>query len=258
MHGIAYDAAHDEIVVPVALAGAILVFRGAASGSEPPLRVIQGQTTQIMAPDTCNIDVPHGEIVVGDPGGRKVLVFPWDANGNVPPLRVIQGQKTKLGSIFGIASDPVRNLILVGNRTPRLNSVLVFNRMDTGDVAPRAVIGGPKTGIILIRQVEVDAQRGKIYVAVKNNVDSYNVDSPMPVPWRADKPGFVGVWDISDDGDVPPRAIIGGPNTGLIWPAGLALDPANGDVFVIDSVSNGLTTYHVPEFYNGKKTTAMR
>ncbi len=30
MHGIAYDVVHDEIIVPVHLAGAVLIFRGAA------------------------------------------------------------------------------------------------------------------------------------------------------------------------------------------------------------------------------------
>ena len=27
-------------------------------------------------------------------------------------------------------------------------------------------------------------------------------------------PGFIGVWDIDDNGDVPPRAIIQGPAAG--------------------------------------------
>ena len=46
MHGIAYDATHDEVVVPVALADAVLVFRGGADGSEAPIRVIQGSEHQ--------------------------------------------------------------------------------------------------------------------------------------------------------------------------------------------------------------------
>ena len=37
MHGLAYDELHDEIVVPVALAGAVLVFRGDATGDEDRL-----------------------------------------------------------------------------------------------------------------------------------------------------------------------------------------------------------------------------
>ena len=48
MHGFMYDGAHDEIVVMSPLAQAILMFRGAASGEEPPIRVIQGPHTQIQ------------------------------------------------------------------------------------------------------------------------------------------------------------------------------------------------------------------
>lgn len=258
MHGIAYDPVHDEIVVPVALAGAVLVFRGGASGAEPPLRVIQGPTTRIMRPDTVNVDIEHGEIIVGDPGGSSVLVFRREANGDVAPLRVIQGPKTKLTAVYGIAVDPVRNLMVVANRShvDHSSSILIFNRTDNGNVAPRALIAGPKTGILRIRQVEVDSERGKIFVAVKNNVDSYQPDAAMPSPWRADRPGFIGVWDITDNGDVPPRAIIKGPASGLIWPAGVALNPKDGEVFAIDSVGNGLTTYWVPEFFE-KRNEAL-
>ena len=45
MHGIAYDVVHDEIIVPGHLAGAVLIFRGAAKGEEGPIRMIQGPRT---------------------------------------------------------------------------------------------------------------------------------------------------------------------------------------------------------------------
>jgi len=42
IRGLAYDPVHDEIVVPNALADAILVFRGDAIGAVAPIRIIQG------------------------------------------------------------------------------------------------------------------------------------------------------------------------------------------------------------------------
>ncbi len=42
MHGIFYDPKHDEIVVPVALGGAVLALPGGANGGDAPLRVLQG------------------------------------------------------------------------------------------------------------------------------------------------------------------------------------------------------------------------
>src|SRR5262249_48879774 len=147
MHGIVYDSQHDEIVVPVALAGGVLTFRGAANGEEAPIRIIQGPRTQIMRPDTVNQDLKNDEIVVGDPGGKSVLVFRRTASGDVAPLRILQGPKTKLDSPYGIAVDPVHNLLIVGSHSYVTNtsSILIFNRTDQGNVAPRAIIAGAKT-----------------------------------------------------------------------------------------------------------------
>ncbi len=248
MHGIAYDALHDEIIVPVHLAGAVLVFRGHANGEERPIRVIQGSRTRILRPETVCVDVQHDEIIVGEDGGKDVLVFSRDANGDVAPLRVIEGPKTQLDEVRGVAVDPSRNLIVVSSRSNKgTTGIFVFNRTDNGDVAPRAIIAGPRTGILRIRQVAVDPDQGKIFAAVKNNVESYNLDSASPSPWNPDTPGFIGVWDITDNGDVPPKGIIKGPASGLIWPAGVALNPKEREIYTIDSVRNNLSTFAMPE-----------
>ena len=68
-----------------------------------------------------------------------------------------------------------------------------------------------------------------------------------------DKPGFIGVWDISDNGDVPPRGIIKGPASEMVWPAGVALNARDREVYTIDSVSNGMYSYYMPEFFRAKK-----
>src|SRR5262245_9596096 len=116
MHGLAYDHLHDEIIVPVALSGAILVFRGGARGDEPPLRVIQGATTGLIRPHTVNVDPVNGEILAGDPSGRAILVFDRLANGDVKPKRAIRGPKTQFREIVGVASDWVNDIIVVATR----------------------------------------------------------------------------------------------------------------------------------------------
>ena len=256
MHGIAYDALHDEIIVPVHLAGALLVFRGDAQGEDPPVRVIQGPHTGLLRPETVALDVKNNEILVGEDSGHDVLVFPREANGDVAPLRVIRGPKTKLDEVRGVAVDPDRNVIVVSSRSRTLpTGIFVFHRTDDGDVAPQAIIAGPKTGIVRIRQIAV--YEGRIFVAVKNNKDSFDVSAAAPSPWNPDVPGFIGVWDIGDNGDVPPRAWIKGPATGLIWPAGVALDPADHEIYAIDSVRNGMSTFFMPELFD-RGETAVR
>jgi hypothetical protein len=250
MHGIAYDSAHDEFIVPVHLAGAVLVFRGGAKGEEPPIRIIQGPRTRILRPETTCVDLQHNEIIVGEDGGKDILVFSRDANGDVAPLRVIKGPKTQLDEVRGVAVDPVRNLIVASSRSKeRPTGLFIFNRTDEGDVAPRAVISGPRTGILRIRQVAVDPQQGKIFAAVKNNLESYKFEAALPSPWDPNKVGFIGVWDVTDNGDIPPRAIIKGPATGLIWPAGVAFNRKDREIYTIDSVRNGVFTFVMPEFF---------
>jgi DNA-binding beta-propeller fold protein YncE len=255
MHGIAYDEVHDEMVVPVNLAGAVLVFRAGATGEEAPIRIIQGPHTRMLRPETVNLDLRNNEIIVGEEGRNGVMFFPREANGDVAPLRTIGGPKTGLDLVLGVAVDPTHNLLVVSNRSDSKAAagVFIFNRTDDGDVAPRAIIAGPKSGIARIRQVEVDPEQGKIFVAVKNNVESYRFAVPSPSPWDPDKPGFIGVWDITDNGDVPPRGIIKGPASQIIWPAGVALNPSNREVYTIDSVSNGMYSYYMPEFFPAKK-----
>jgi DNA-binding beta-propeller fold protein YncE len=250
MHGIAYDAVHDEVIVPVHLAGAVLVFRGDAKGEERPVRMIQGPHTQILRPETVTVDVPHGEIIVGEDGGKDILVFSRQAQGDATPLRIIRGVKTGLDEVRGVAVDPARNVIVVSSYSKKgTTGLFVFNRTDEGDVAPKAVIAGPRTGIIRIRQVEVDSAQGEIFAAVKNNTESYRFDALLPSPWNSAELGFIGVWDITDNGDVAPRAILKGPASGMVWPAGVAFNARNHEIYTIDSVRNGMLAYSVPEFF---------
>ena len=253
MHGIFYDPKHDEIVVPVALGGAVLALPGGANGGDAPLRVLQGPNTGLVQPDTLYVDLEHDEMIV-DSGDDSVLVFDRTAAGNVPPIRRIGGPKTHINNIYGMSVDSLHNLIVVANRVESggrnsNDGILIFNRTDNGDVAPRAVIAGPHTGIIKIRQVVVDDVRGQIFVTVKNNFENYNPAEERPSPWNPDRTGFIGVWSVNDNGDVPPRGVIKGPASGLVWPAGVAINPERHEVYAIDSVSNALFMFSMPEFF---------
>ena len=263
MHGLAYDAKNDEVVVPVALAAAVLTFRGAASGSEAPIRVIQGPATQLVRPHTVAVDEQNDEIVVGDTGSRSLLVFARSASGNTPPRRIISGAKTGLLFITGVGVDAVHNRIIASSASSipgGTTGLFIFDRADHGDVAPLAVIAGPHTGIVRPWQLATDAQRGRIFVAAINNENHppYELALPrkglphdvqLPSPWQSGSVGFIGVWDINDNGDVPPRGVIKGPDSLLVHPAGVAIDPKDGEVFATDSVRNGLVSFLAHYFF---------
>jgi hypothetical protein len=61
--------------------------------------------------------------------------------------------------------------------------------------------------------------------------------------------GFIGIWDILDQGDVAPRAVIKGPASELVHPAGIALNVKDGELYASDSVRNAVFTFLVPEFF---------
>jgi DNA-binding beta-propeller fold protein YncE len=263
-HGIAYDTTNDEIIAPNPLAAAIVIFRGAASGEEAPVRTIQGARTGLSRPETVAVDEKNNEIVVGDPGDRRVLVYRRTADGDAAPIRTIQGPKTKLLQIVGVAVDPVRDVLVVStySRLPGgVTGLLMFGRTDNGDVAPKRVIAGPKSGITRLRQIALDPETGKIYVAAINNeyLPPYNIDTPragldpnveLPSPWNTGTEGFIGVWDdVADDGDVPPRSLVKGRSTGIVHPAGVAFNARDGEVIAPDAVWNGLFTFLKPELF---------
>ena len=265
-HGIAYDTTHDEIIAPNPLAAAIVIFRGGAIGEEAPVRTIQGARSGLSRPETVAVDEKNNEIFVGDPGDRRVLVYPREADGDAKPLRTIQGPKTKLLQIVGIAVDPNRDLLVVStySRLPGgVTGLLIFGRTDGGDVAPRRVIAGPRSGITRLRQIALDPETGKIYAAVINNeyLPPYDIDRPrrgldpdveLPSPWNTGTEGFIGVWDDEkDDGDVPPRSLIKGRSTGIVHPAGVTFNARDGEVIAPDAVWNGLFTFLKPELFAG-------
>lgn len=253
VHGLAYDPEHDEIVVPNPLADAILVFRGGANGEEPPIRVIQGPCTKLVLPHAVSLDLEHREILVASLTGKTITVYPWNANGDVAPIRILKGPQTKLGHVVGLGVDAASDRMAVANT----EEILIFHRTDTGDVAPQAVIGGRKSGIG-DEPWQLQIHQGKIFLAASNHLHQ-NLYSGVTLkegftkvpkdPWNDPNLGFIGVWHITDHGDVPPLAIVKGPFSGLLHPVGLALSPVTGEIFVSDSVRNALFTFSTPEFF---------
>ncbi len=245
MHSINYDAVHDEVVVSVQFAQAIATFRGSASGEEAPVRVLEGPSTMMRRPDQVAVDPIHNELIVAE--ADKLLSFPRETNGDAKPIRVIEGPDTRLRPKGGgrgdtgsglasppLALDPVNNVIVVVVG----DSILTYNRTDSGNVAPRTVIRGPKTGIRGARGVTVDPVHGWILTFVG---------------YRDPQGASVGVWHNTDTGDVPPRFLIeaGGK---MRVPRGITLDARNHAVIASDKETNAILTFVVPEIFTAPST----
>ncbi|HXA67036.1 MAG TPA: hypothetical protein VNV82_17900 [Bryobacteraceae bacterium] len=241
MHGIAYDPIHDEFTVPQQFGQAILTYRGSANGEEAPARVIIGPHTQLDAPEHLDVDPVHNEIFVPTRYGA-VLVFPRDGSGDVAPIREIRGPDTMLNGDAPVAVDPVNNLLIVGGSAGHGQvRLLIFNRTDSGDVKPKAVIGGPKSHLYAFGgPFAVHPSKGEIMVSVRG---------PGPFAELSSDEAYVGVWSINDNGDVPPKWTIGGPHGILRMPRGIALDVKNKNMIVSDKRLNAVLTFHFPEVF---------
>ena len=246
MHDIRYDAVHDEMWVTNPFAQAILVFRGGANGEEAPIRIIQGPKTQLVGGlasggvDRFDVDPVHDEIFI--PGGDRILVYPRMGNGDVAPIRIIQGPDTKLRRVRAMAVDPVHNVIVVGtniNYQDEFGALLIFDRTGNGNVKPRGIIMGPKTGIRTTNQIRVYPPKGWIVATMPG--DAYGEIEPEGV--------FIGVWSINDDGDIPPRWKLGGPKSIMKKPRGISLNPRDKEIYVADMRLNSVLTYYFPEIF---------
>jgi hypothetical protein len=237
-HAIAFDEKNDEIVVPNPLAEAVLVFRGSASGDEAPIRTIQGPRTLLQDNDELALDNIHNEIIV--PTRQAVLVFSRTGNGDVAPLRVIAGPKTKLNRARGVAVDPINNIIAIGNSDPQ--GILIFNRTDEGDVAPRSIISGPKTGIYAPKGFTIIPDRKELIATIEARGVQVS---------RNLGESFVGIWNYTDNGDIPPKATIKGETSMLIAPRGAALDVKHQEIFVIDKIQNAFFAYSWQKILQG-------
>ena len=252
MHDVRYNAVHDEIVVPVPYSEAILTFAGGADGQEAPIRIIQGPQTGTIG-SRLDVDPIHDEIFTYTGESNSITVYPREANGDVAPIRVIEGPDTQLKSAYGIAVDPINDILVVGLNShfgtervdigdyddPERGAILVFNRTDEGNVAPRAVIRGPNSGIVRINQMQVYPDRKLIVVAMPGIRDQMEPEG-----------AFVGVWSYDDNGDVPPMYKIPvSPITQMKKPFGVVLNPEGQEVIVSDMRNQGVLVYSVPEIF---------
>ncbi len=242
MHAIAYNEVRDEFVVPQQFGQAILTFRGDANGEAVPVRVIQGSQTMLVEPDRLAIDPMHNEIFV--PEGDQVLVFPLLGTGNVAPIRVLKGPDTGLGA-SSVAVDPIHNLLTVAGGGRGGTKVSIFDRQANGNTKPLRVITGNRTQLGQLGGPHtVYAPTGRILVTIRSQQQSGGLGEPM----HTDE-GFVGVWSINDNGNVPPRWTIGGPQGVLQMVRGVAVNPNHKEVVITDKRLNAILTFYFPELF---------
>ena len=160
------------------------------------------------------VSVVNNEIVVQSPG----KVFVYDRLANTPPAatltepkRLIAGPDTLLDDICGLYVDPKTGEIY---NLPNdiSNAMTVFSPTDTGNIVPQRKLITPQTTY----GMSVDDESQEIFMAVGH-------------------PPAVFVFDKTAEGNDPAKRILEGYHTQLKYPHGMAVDPENQLMFVVNN-----------------------
>jgi hypothetical protein len=153
-------------------------------------------------------DEINDEFLVVNPFAEAILTFRGGADGQEGPIRIIQGPQT--GTIGNRADvDPIHNEIF----TYSGRSIKVYPREANGDVAPIRIIQGPDTELESINVISVDPINDIMVVGLNSDFGSARAYSDSP---DGAERGALLIFNRTDEGNVKPRAVIRGPNSGIV------------------------------------------
>jgi sugar lactone lactonase YvrE len=215
--------------------GSITIYPPGSYATTAPAATIAGTHTGLDSPLGIAADAA-GDISVLN-SNNAVTEYPAGSAGDAVPSVTLN---LDTGGAFvptAIATGPSDDLYVVNQRqvcTRRLCSairpgkVTIFRAGSAGEAKPRAVIEGDRTRLAFPSSIAVD-RSGEIYVANQGPGKCVPGCGCIPVG-----PGSVTIYAPGSRGDAKPIARIGGSNTGLGRPDGIALD-ANGNVYVLNN-----------------------
>jgi hypothetical protein len=128
----------------------VAVFAAGSTGDVAPIRIIQGDRTELAEPSQVALDSSLNMYVVNH-GGESVTVYAAGANGNVAPIRRITGDRTKLNHPFGVAVDSDGGVYVANEFKQEAGknsgSVTVYANGSSGNKAPIRKIEGRHTDL---------------------------------------------------------------------------------------------------------------
>lgn len=210
--GLAADDLRKELYITVESPDAVLVYRKSASGADAPIRILEGDATELADPHGIAIDVKNDLMVVANHGNRQFYGGPAISGLTGTWEEWIKG--TGIEEHLTLRIMPRRIRRDLGGRF-ELPSINIYARDAGGNAAPLRVIKGPRTQLNWPSHVAIHEGRGEIFVA--NDAD----DSIL-------------MFRTSDRGDVAPARMIKGPRTGNKNPTGVAVDARNNELWVVN------------------------
>ena len=219
---IAVDELREELYMTIQSPSAVVVYRKAAVGAEEPLRILEGDATELADARGLAVDTVNDLLVVTNHGHR--LFYGGEAISTLTGSWEDWIRERGFPKQTSLRQLPRRYLPGLGRfEEPSIN---IYARGASGNEAPLRVIKGSRTQLNWPGHVAVHEERGEIFVA--NDADN-----------------SILVFRLFDSGNVAPARIISGPRTALKNPAGIALDRLHGELWVANMGNYAATVYPV-------------
>ncbi|MBI4483126.1 MAG: hypothetical protein HY652_09570 [Acidobacteria bacterium] len=258
---IAVDPVRDEVVLQDENLYQILVYdrldhTPPQAAMTEPKRIIGGIKTKVEFNCGLYVDPKTGDIYsVNNDTVNTLVVFSRKARGNVAPDRELY---TPHGT-YGIAVDEEDQEFFL--TVQHDNAVVVYPKIAKGKDAPVRLLQGDHTGLADPHGIAVDTKNDLVFVSNHGSVHQVRAEagegsesgSPK-ANWPLDRdmavrgsgqllPPSITVYSRTASGDTAPLRVIAGPKTQLNWPAGIAVEPERGELFVANDAGDSILIF---------------
>ena len=228
--GMAADEQRQELYLTIQDPPLVIVYRKQAANNEAPLRILEGDATDLADPHGIALDMRRDLMVVANHGHRRFYGGPA-----VSTLR--EAWEQWISRTDDLNSPPRQRLPGLGQFD--MPSITIHQRGVSGNTRPLRVIKGPRTQLNWPGHVAVHEERGEIFVA--NDAD----DSVL-------------VFRITDNGDVAPTRVIKGERARVKNPTGLTVDARNNELWVASMGNYTISVFPVTANGNVAPVRAIR
>ncbi|MBT9585246.1 hypothetical protein IV102_18020 [bacterium] len=259
----------------------VLVFTSvqALQGSPLPTFETAGPATNLNQPFHITGTSDPNEAFVASSGDQSLLKVNPFTQGNTPPVHTIKGPSTQLNTPAGVAYDRGRDILYNVNIGGSTLNAFHQARQRTGDTPPdRTITGTPN-----LFGLTLDSKGDRLYcsrpgprqIAVFDQASAINGTAPQSRSFTA--PGLLSpagmfldsarnrlyVADQNSDqififkdphklsGTVTPAAILGGSNTGFVFPRNVAVDVFRDQLYVLDFTANAAFIFNSASTVSG-------
>lgn len=212
---IAVDEGAKELFLTIEHPPAVVVYPKEVNGNQAPLRILEGDKTQLAEVHGLALDIKNQLMYVVNQG---------PTSSNTPDGGWERDVKPGASTVEWTNDDVRWKYLVPGSGRVSPPSITVYALKASGDTAPVRVIKGPLTQLDWPVHISLDADRQELYVA--NSV--------------ADD---ILVFRATDNGNVAPIRVLKGAHTGIVKPHGVFVDTKNNEVVVANFGNHSSTVY---------------